>query len=77
MGNVQLPEIQPLARAWGAIQAVVVSTPRWGKARLDVDMLRRAVPEMFDLLSPWEGLPTVYVETKQSPLHSKEKELCE
>ena len=37
----------------------------------------RAVPEMFDLTSPWEGLPTAFVETKHSPLHPKEKELRE
>ena len=77
MRNVQLPEIPPLAKAWGAIRAVVVSTPRWGKASLDVERLRRAVPEMFDLSSPWEGLPTTFVVTKHSPLHSKEVELCE
>ena len=77
MRNVQLPEIPPLAKAWGAIRAVIVSTPRWGKASLDVERLRRAVPEMFDLLSPWEGLPTAFVATKHSPLHAKEMELCE
>ena len=32
---------------------------------------------MFDLTSPWEGLPTALVETKHSPLYSKEKELRE
>ena len=75
MRNVQLPEIPPLARAWGAVRAVIVSTPRWGRAKLDVQLLSRAVPEMFDLTSPWEGLPTALVETKHSPLYSKEKEL--
>ena len=73
--NVQVSEVPPLARAWGAVRAVIISQPRVGRSKLDVKILKQAVPELFDLESPWEGLECVAIDAPHSATYEQEKEL--
>ena len=73
--NIQLSEVPSLAKAWGAIRVIIVSQPRVGKAKLDVHILRQAVPELFDDTVPWPSLEAVAIDVRDSPTYEQEKEL--
>ena len=72
---MQLPEALPLARAWGLLKAAVVTQPRLGKARLDVQQLEQVLPELFILEHPWGRLPCTGIAARRTPLFAQEKML--
>ena len=72
--NVGLNESIPIARAWGAVKAVVLTQPRIGRGKLELPLLRLAVPELFDS-HPWENLYRVAVQNRHTSTYEQEKVL--
>ena len=74
VGAVQ--EAVAIGRAWACVKAAVITQPRLGRAKLDIETLRQAVPELFEFGHPWAGPPCVAIESRYSPTHERERELC-
>ena len=43
----QKEEVNGIAAAWGSVKTIVIRQPRMSKARLDLDLLGKAVPELM------------------------------
>ena len=73
--DVAVQEAVLIGRAWASVKAAVVTQPRLGRAMLEIDVLRQAVPELFEFGHPWAGPPCVAIESRYSPTHEQERAL--
>ena len=73
--DVALQEANAIGRAWACVKAAVITQPRLGRAKLDIEILRQAVPELFEFGHPWVGPSCVAIESRYSPTHEQERAL--
>jgi len=72
--NVQTDDARLLAEPWGALKLVIATSPHQGKAKLEVELIKRAVPELFED-SPWDPVPVVAIIDPKNPKRDKERDL--
>lgn len=66
-----------VAQAWGQVAIVCVVEPRLSKAGMDLDLLRKAVPELFDTVCAAKALEAAVCRRPKSPYYKTIKEICE
>ena len=72
--NVQRDEVQSIAETWARVKACAALLPALSQSKVDLSLLRKANPELFDLTFPVESIPA-YGVVSGSDHHASQQRL--